>query len=197
LFGIGLVKKLQAAYVLILLQLLLASIAEIAGQVIKYRSGNNTSLFNVYILLECSLLMTAIVIQIGKKAVKNMLPIGLFIFICSWIIAVAKYGISVFALSSFLISCFILTLSSLVLIMRLAANEENPLSQPSFWICCGMVIYFGPIIPLFSLFNYFQVNGKEKLGSYLYTINDILAMLRYSLTFYGLYLLSRSKNNLQ
>jgi len=192
-FGFSLIKKLSLPFKLIVFQLFIGTITETIGLTLQHYGENNSMEYNIYILLECCLLLLAIIALIQQKGIRNILFISLCIFIGFWVCSISLTGMNAFAVYPFILSCILLTLGYLLLIIRMAKKVDNLLEQPIFWLSVGIVVYFGPDIPLFSMFNYFKAHGKEKLGSYLYTINDVLGILRYLLTIYGFYLCRRRK----
>ncbi len=187
-YSITFIKKLTLPFVFFSIQLSIASVLEITGLVLNYRGINNGGIYNFQILIECCLLLFSILGTVKNQIARKIILSSIAIFISIWLMTIIYGGLGNFAVYTFLFSCFLLSIASLYVIMSISGKIEKPLKQPYFWLCASMILYFGPIIPLFSMFHYFETHGKMALGGYLYTINDLLAILRYCLAIYGFYL---------
>ena len=176
---------------LIICQLLLAGICETLGEWQKPLSTG--WLYNIYMVLEFSLLIASAYDFFQTKFYKRAAIAALFLYLPGWIYQIASNGIDYFSVMGYVLGCIYLTPVFLAAVYEISIKTENPRKHPFLWQSIGIIIYFGGVIPIFSMFNYF-IHGNDhskELGIKLYAVNDILGVLRYGLIFYGLLLIPR------
>lgn len=193
LLGISRRRQLPVALKYLVALLLVAFVAEVCGQLSMHYRRESTIIFNVYIMVEFIILMAMAIRWVQKKRFTNIIVAAITIYTVSWCIYILCCGYDMFITRIFLLGCIFLCCSYLYIIFFIARITDNPTHHPFFWVALGIVIYFGGCIPLFSMFDYLKSHEKIRLGSYLYTINDILAIIRYLLILYGLSLPKREK----
>ncbi len=178
-------KVLPVAFRYLETQLLLAVVAELWGQLLMYHQRESTGIFNVYIMMEFMLLIGMAIRWMQNKRFTNVLLGAITIYAVAWCVCVMYNGYDTFMTGVFLFGCVVLSCCYLYIIFFIARITDYPAREPFFWIALGIMIYFGGCIPLFSMFDYLRLHVKPGLRGYLYTVNDVLAIIRYLLVLYG------------
>jgi hypothetical protein len=82
---------------------------------------------------------------------------------------------------SYSLGCLLIVVFCIFYFLELfqLTNRINLLSQPSFWICSGLLFYFSCSFPLFSLANFLK-NPPKIIGNNLTIISSLLDVLLYS-----------------
>ncbi len=188
-------KKMPLPLTFILGQISIAFTFEIVGQILKHTGHQNAMLFNLYIVLEFILLILVISLLIKKRFATRLTVFLIVIYIGFWGKTIVCNGAGSFAAKVFLLGCLILSCCYFYLMIKISSSKDDFIKQPTFWISLGTTIYFCSVIPLFGAFHYFETHNKQQLGSYLYTINDIMGIIRYSFILYAFYLLKKKNIN--
>lgn len=189
------IRKLAKAFRWLVLQLFAAMLAELIGQAFKYYRLETSIIFNCYILLEFLFLMLPLLGWQHSKGRASTFTIIILFYAAIWFSSMFLQGMDIFATYTFLSGAVILTSTYLYVAVRLATVTTNIEREPVLWLAIAIILYFGGIVPLFAMFQYFIQQGKTELGSALYTINDVLAIIRYGLTIYAFYLLRKMVEN--
>lgn len=176
---VKLYNKVILPYKLLCIQIICGLIIEIIGHIFinLKRPIENTACFNVYILIEFYLMFGAAILFL-KKNNRVLLSFGSLPFII-FMIHLSRTGFGKFSSFSFLAGGIILVVFYLYLLFEISKRTAILKNIPEFWVCIGIIAYFGCTVPFFSLFTYFVNHGKEKLGDMLFKLNDFLALIRY------------------
>jgi hypothetical protein len=190
--GVKIYNKAILPYKLLCIQVMCGLIIEIIGHIFIYRHqpALNTICHNFYTIAEFYLMYAAGVIILNKyKRIFwgiSVLPLVV------WIVHVCRLGIDNFSNYSFILGGLLLVILFVLLLYQTTKSVPILKYSPDFWICIGIIVYFGCNVPFFSLFAYFTSHGKEKMGAKLFILNDFLALTRY-LCFGIAFLLLNSK----
>jgi len=182
--------KLTLPYRLLSIQVICGLIIEVIGHIFINQRTLNTICYNFYTIVEFYLMYAAGVILLNKYK-KVFWAISVLPLIV-WFIHIWRLGIDNFSNYSFILGGLLLVILFVLLLYQTTKSVTILKYTPDFWICIGIIVYFGCNVPFFSLFAYFTSHGKEKLGSRLFILNDFLALTRY-LCFGIAFLLLNSK----
>ena len=67
--------------------------------------------------------------------------------------------------------------------LQTASKTNYIFRHPLFWLSLAHILYFGCVIPYFSMYDYFAYENQE-LGDRLHLINNVVAIIRYALIIY-------------
>jgi len=178
-------RYLTLPFKLIFFQIICASFADITGRILEIYLNNNIFLYNAYLFIELWLVGLAGWYMIRNKTYQKWLMAFLIICTVVAIVSISITGIKVFANWAFLMECLLLTITYLgILINLLISNKGNITKEPVFWLCIGIITYFGCNVPLFGMLNYL-VEYHPLLGNYIYRIDHVLCIIRYSFVAVG------------
>lgn len=174
-------KRLDMALKVLVIQLATALITQVTGWVYHIYYTNNTFIYNIYIVLDLWLIGLIALCLIQDRRYRTIL-VGAQV-ICTSIIAICiwKMGITVLANWGYLSSSILFTMTYLFLIVRMlfSADATSLTKRPHFWMCVGILIYYGGNVPLFGFFNY-MIKNHPLVASKAILINDFLNIIRYS-----------------
>lgn len=172
--GIILYKKLPRGYKWIWIQVFVGLIVEITGH---YLGKGNVWLFNLYLLLDCGILITASYFLIQKNFFIYILPVLYIIFLYFWVVDIKNRGMHVFADHAFAIEGVILiSLYILILWLNLLQYKRHFLAIAVLSI--AIILFYGCITPYFSMLktiiNQLTINQQNMLHlSLLDVVNNI------------------------
>lgn len=164
----------------LVLLLACASIMELYGAVVALCGGNNTLVYNVYIVVELVLLLGII----GRTGPPH--PVR------SWSLGALGLGAMLADLAytrdpHFLLTHGIVAIGCLLtveLVLRLwwlSEHSMEPLHRvPVFWLMIGLMFNFAAAIPLFAFLSYISRTHGD-LAYPLYRIVLLLSLVRYAL----------------
>lgn len=183
---IGVVKArcLPLPYQLLLVQLITAFIIEVSS---RYFIKNNMGLYNVYIVQEVTWLTLAGRLWLQRLLFRKLLIVGLLICLLIWVVNMRAINpISTFANKAFLSNCVLLTALYTGIMLQAAGRGSRLLGGALFWVCLAHILYFGCVIPFFSMYDYFTLVNPQ-LGRRLFRINSFVAVARYLLIAWALF----------
>ncbi|MCD6062824.1 MAG: hypothetical protein K0R82_735 [Flavipsychrobacter sp.] len=193
--SIGLVffRHLALAYRLAMLQVLLGTVAEVIGwHIVKTYHEHNLWLFNWYWLAELWVMGTTGILLLKNRALKKAFTGLLFIPTVLWIYLVSVNGIhthpspALTAIGTALVVIFITVL------FHASFGNETLSTQPVFWLALSVLIFFGGIVPYYSMFNYLYQTNPVLLKK-LFIITQVLNHLRYPIVAVSLLLAGRQQ----
>lgn len=195
--AIAFIKKISWPYKIIAWQAIVGFVVEVTGFYYRIHYSNNIWLYNCYLLADWGLLLLAgfKIIQLNSKYM--LFAPGFCLFIALWLWNLRANGINAFASEAMVVNSMMqLGLYLLVLYQTTMNNQRSLATSPAFWICVGIVLYYGCCIPFFSIHDYLSVKKNETIAIKLNGILMILNNLRYLLytwSFYLFYKENRSK----
>lgn len=187
--GLYFSKRLNGLYLFFLLQLILAVVFEAYGFYINIVLGKyNLWLFNIYILLEISLLTLAYTVLSKNKITNIFTAISLVMLVVFWFYSIYNNGIDTLANIFYISGCILLVVLYFhLLFTQVIFNSHKILKNPLFWVCSSVLIYFGCFIPYKGIENRMLSNDID-LAKRLFDINLALNIIRYSLVAVAFYL---------
>lgn len=175
-------------------QILTAIIAESLGYyIVKAYHRPNLWLFNIYELTEFLIIAYVAGFWVQAKAMKRFIFYGVLIGVCMWIATLMQLGINYF-LTWFVIfsRAFLLLLYLWILFTNVIFGLKKLQSQPLFWMCFSLVIFYAITLPVFATLNY-MVEKNYRAAHNLYNIILVLNIARYFFAGISFYLLGISK----
>ena len=141
---------------------------------------NNQWVFNIYILLECGLLLWAGYVYFNNKRAGRYIIAGFVIFLVIYVYQLSKQGFLLFANYAFLTEG-IVTVSLYIFILFGSVVKRQPPRRikPEFWLSLGLIMYFAGNVPYMGLVHYFQKLSADLNTLLFYFITDVLGNLRY------------------
>ncbi len=198
--GISTLRKFNLFYKLVLLQIFVFAIVYIGGYAITYYQEehhlikNNTWIYNLYFPIECALLTGAGLFYFKSKRVNFFAFITYALFSMTLFFQLNKNGINSLANFAVAIEALLLvTIYLFILYDKLKDSNFNWKVSPEFWLCIGIVLYFGCIVPYFSMINYLNATNPQLSFTLFVFINDVLSNIRYLLTAFAFWLFYRQQ----
>jgi|GEM_PF-1243620 len=142
---------------------------------------NNTWVFNIYMLIEFILLSLAGRLLLGTKLFRIGIPVVIVLQTILWGVNIYVKGMNQFASWSFICgSIIIVAIYIAILFQHSLFTKQNILTQPVFWLCMSVILFFGCDVPYWGLHNYLDSKNLS-LDRKLFIINYILNFVRYPL----------------
>lgn len=184
------INTLDLPWKLIAIEVCIVFIVQLAASILLHFGKQNVLLLNLFMIVDLLLLGAAglLFLRIGSTRT-FMLLLGVLSFIACLIILLLLDPRRALNNVVFLISgLYVFTLYLFLLVQ--ASADITPFKLPHTWLCIGVIIYFGCNVPFFSLFNYLSNNAErwKNLGDYLYVINSVLCVARYTAILYAIIL---------
>lgn len=152
---------------------------------------NNHWLFNIYLILECTLLLAASCYLL-QRWLRRYLIAGYGIFLLVFLYQVATAGFRSFAFYAACVEGILVVVAYLpILYLRFTMPGTIWYKDAYSWTAPGMVLYFACFIPYISMFGFLQRHSPV-LFVRLYTIILVLENLRYLFTAIGFLLCRKS-----
>lgn len=191
--GLLFFRYLSLPYRLVMLQVFLGMMAEVAGRYIVVRyHAHNIWLFNYYWLVELWVVGLAGILLLSNIALRRAFVGLLLIPTALWIYCIYTGGNdmhpspAITAIGTALVAIFITVL------FHASFHTQKLATQPVFWLCLSVIIFFSGSIPFYSLFNYIYDTDPELLKK-LFNITLVLNHIRYPIVAYSFYLLGRQQ----
>lgn len=185
---------LDRAWKIIVLQLSLDLVAELLGLVLRQLKYTTSPVYNFY--LPAELILLAVTANMFLKSVhwKRATFFFLALFFGVWLYDLWEHSLLFFTSRAYATEGIIICCLYLGLLLQLQRQDgySSLLQHPLFWFCVAHLVYFGCVIPYFSLMDYLQAN-KPQLWHHLYIINPIMGVMRYLLVLLS-FILIESKN---
>lgn len=175
------IRTLTPFYRIIVLSVLLGFAALIGGIVLQLAASGagNQWLFNFYIPAETAVLLYAGSLVFRSSGAKAVLCIAFALFFATWGWQVAQTGIGVFANKAAMLESVFLVALYLFILYRHTILHDGPVYRsPVFWICCGIILFFGCNIPYIGVIHFLE-QKKPVLNNRLYNLIIVLQNVRY------------------
>lgn len=193
LVGTFFAKRFTWPYKLIYLQVALVTLVEIAGYYIKKEASTNAWIFNLYLPLDCGILLLAAYGFLKERFKPAGFFIAYSIYSIIWTVGIANSSKS-FAFASMIADATILVVAYLMVLYYSAMSYHgNIMKLPIFWICLGIILYYGCAIPFFSMYQFLTSLSKDDKHK-MYFILQVLNNIRYIFTTLSFILLRRQVN---
>lgn len=168
--------RLHKVYRVLVVQVLLACMVELAGFLINLKRSPNIWLYNCYMVIDCGLLLWTAWMYVPLRRLRNRLLVCYGVFISCWTMEIILGGWYTLALKALIIHCIIQVLLYIWILYRQANTYEGRLIlSPAFWVSTAVVLFYGCCIPLFSLHHYFarHIDEFEKIRFIVYAASCI------------------------
>jgi hypothetical protein len=158
-------------------------IAELTGDYIRYKTGNNIPLYNFFSTFEFCFYLWIISVVIDdrrwKKGIRISIP-GYTLIALVNIFFIQK--IKTFHTITYAFGCLLIVLFCIYYFFELfrIPKSEKLLTNPAFWICSGLLFFYCCGFPLYGLINSWDNISKLVLYNFA-KIVTILNFFLYSL----------------
>ncbi len=187
-FGIISIKFHDKAFRLIFFHVLISFIAEIAGGYLLLLHYNNSLLFNIYILINTSILSVAGIVFISNRKISIPVISTLILWFGVWLIKLLNSPIGHFSNNSFISgSTFLVLLYVIVLVKFINSNKQMSANLQAYLICIAVLLYYSGTIPTFGLLDYLM-DHYPSIARNLFLINYSLSIFYYAILSYAFYL---------
>jgi hypothetical protein len=181
LIGFRFYKSFDKAFMLIFTYVVCAFIVESIGGVLFLKHIHNSFLFNLFLPVCVSLLVSAAISCIKYLAVKKVLWALLAVWWIIWLGSIIKNGFSSYLGIAFPTAFIFIALSYIIVILLL--NNEVLKGQykiPLYVACIAIVVFFGCNIPGYSVTS-FLIKTDRSSASNVRTINNVLSITFYTM----------------
>ncbi|OJW81262.1 MAG: hypothetical protein BGO69_04135 [Bacteroidetes bacterium 46-16] len=185
-FLIGLSTAVSAKWLqwLVLAQLFAALTADGLGTYLQYwrHSNNNIWVANSYILIEFMLYIVAagtICFNTINNTARLLTGILLLGYSGLWVASIRNNGFKIFANWAYIIGGIAISLYfAFILFRAFVRGELGKISRSVKLFSIATIIYYCSMIPYFGFLVYLN-NKQRHISERLYSINDILNIIRY------------------
>ena len=176
-------KQLNVFFKIITVQLIIAATNSIITEyVIRYLHwGTNYLFFNFYTVVETVLLLMCLKVYPLTQKAAIWLYASVAVFSVAWLCETIAGGNKHFSNYSLILEFLLVTGWYIYLLYKCVFDHGAHKRNAYLWLCLGIIIHCGCLIPYFSLFNYLQAHFPE-LNKRLYMITLFTGNLRYFFT---------------
>jgi hypothetical protein len=174
-------QNLPRYFIYLLVLLSIVVIVEILEEYLQRIHINSYPLDHLYQPIEFGLLSIVYFKSFENPLIKKLLKTITPIFILyALIMSIFVEGIFHINTISFLTSCFLFVVISILYILELyfKNEEENPAKDPFFWINTGILFYSCGVFLQMGLYNFFE-NRAPDIAKQLNIINQLLNFFLY------------------
>ena len=192
-FGCFFYKKLTLPYKLFVIHSFIAFIVECTGHIMHAYKQNNTPIFNFYILINFWITAIPALLFLGKIDKKELATLSAISLLV--ITNIFSSGIYKFANWGLLICSIYLCVVYFIILYNSAFNSMQQIHKHHlFWLCSGVVVYYGCNIPLMSSLNY-TIKKMPSVASALFNLNRILGLFKCLFTMIAIYMCAMNYGN--
>lgn len=195
LIGLIFFNYLNKAFRLIAVHASIAFTVEFFAYFFLKRHTNNSWLYNLFLIIDWSLLFFASYLLLNKKRYLFLFTCGFILFIGVWFYnLISNKGLGTFFETAYQANCILLLTAYFFVLYETAMNSKRPIFKlAKFWICVSIVLFYGCTIFYFS-FNSVELKYLSKSENHILLVFlDILSSFRYLLTAYSFYLFYDNK----
>ncbi|HTB31615.1 MAG TPA: hypothetical protein VK808_06295 [Bacteroidia bacterium] len=193
--GLMAFRYMNLLYRIYFFQLLAYIIVYILGWiVVKLLGGtSNQWLYNISMPVETGFLTWAAYLYFKEEKRKYLILIGFAAFMIIYIIDIIMKGILIIFNYGYIAeSALLVMIYLLVLYSHFIKQSMNWQTSPEIWIGIGIVLYFGGVVPYFSLMHYLQSTHPTYSRELYEYIIEGLCTIRYLLLGFGFWLVRRN-----
>lgn len=193
LIGLSLWQGLNLFLKIIVCQLCISILNEFAGTIVitHFHWKNNYPLYNLYILIEAILLLGCLGLRFKhSKRHLLLLSLSLSAFLAFWLVAIIR-DFGAFANYAAICENILLLIWYLHVLYESVITDGAKLKNHMLWLCFGIIIYAGSLIPYLCLM-YYANDNYPALNKTLGNIIIVLENTRYLSTAIALFLYRRS-----
>jgi hypothetical protein len=177
--SLPLMGRLSIAMKLIALQAAFSVLADLTAYgCVQFWGIKNEFVYNIYMLGEYILILSAIYFSVQDSFVKKALRICLVIF--PILAMISYFFVSFLELNHIILVLSFLFLSAFNLLYLILPDvRKTAYPDPMIWVTIGHIIYFLGVTPYF-VGREFMINNRPDLADELFSyINIVLATVRY------------------
>ena len=191
-------KKLSFFLKIVAFQVSIATSMDVLGFYLKEFYVSNVPVYNIYLLFDCAILLYAVYYHLKPK-INSMLVLSVFgIYVLTWCFFMLKNGIHLFSIETYIFDSLILLVFYMTLFYYTMINYKGSLLQlPEFWVCLGIILFYGCNIPYFSMVPYLRKNCTKEENRMIFNLIRVLVSLRYLLIATSFLLFYRQNRNQQ
>ncbi|MCB0696245.1 MAG: hypothetical protein KDC07_02705 [Chitinophagaceae bacterium] len=188
---VGLLKpgRYSTLYRLLLLQVVLALMAEVGGYIVALVFHNSNWFHNVYIIADFATMLAIWYTLSNKRRSEQLVVLTLVVsYLSLWLHQVINSGTQIFAHRSYLFGCAVIVLLFLnVIFDTIRSRGDKDARLVNYVISISVIVFYCGQIPLFGFLNMLNANFP-KLSKQLFNINFALEITRYLFVAYVFYI---------
>lgn len=154
-------------------------------------SRPNQGLFNCYMIVDFLLIFTACFEVLPKRLGKYFAPIGVSVFVGSWLFSIRVNGYEIFASQALIVASMIIAITCFFALVELFL--ESKYDRGYFILFFIVLVYHSGTIPIFSFINYLNAHNRQAAFN-VYNIIELLNAIRYLGLALGLYFIGKGGN---
>ncbi len=180
------------------LLLFITSLVELSALYLIDKKTDFTWLYHIYNVIEYTLFCSFLVYSIASKSIVRMVKISIPFFVLLGLsLSYFKYQFTGFPGLNINIEGFLLSIICVYILFTLEVIEEGSiLSNYTFWICSGILIFFGTTFFYNGVFARISSLSVEKAMLLFSTINRPLNIIFYSFIITGISCLLASRKQI-
>jgi hypothetical protein len=155
---------------------------------------NNQWFYNLCFPVECAILASAAIVYFSTKKATIRILTGYGLFFAVYLFQISITGISGFANYAVVMEALLMVIVYLVILYECFKDESfDWKTSPEFWLCLGMAVYFGCIVPYFSIINYLWQHNSDLTETLFEIIIHGFGNMRYFLIAISFWLFFRQQ----
>lgn len=180
------------------LLLFITSMVELSALYLIDKKTDFTWLYHIYNVIEYTLFCSFLVYSIASKRIVRLVKISIPFFVLSGLsLSYFKYQFTGFPGLNINIEGFLLSVICLYILFNLEVIEEGSIfNNYNFWICAGILIFFGTTFFFNGVFARISSLSLEKAMLLFSTINRPLNVILYSFIITGVSCLLASRKHI-
>lgn len=162
------IRRLSKPYLMVVLQVCIAFVVECIGYNLRINLHPNVWLYNCYLLMDCTIMLYAGFLLMGKRNAGHILC-GYGFFLSCWVFEILKRPLNTFFTYTFIINAILLTAVYLIVLYKTAMAHKGPIGTlPEFWLSLGIMIYYACNLPYFSVITSLYEKCSRQAGNPLF-----------------------------
>lgn len=157
-----------------------------------------TWIFHIYQPIEYALMALYFLGIIENKKIKKLLLVSIpLVLVCNIFNATMGQGWQKLSTYTFLLSAFLFCVWSILYLWQLLHSQFETViwKNPNFWICTGVLFFYGGSFFQMGLANYISQTDHEMAELLYQLINHLLNVVMYGLFTYGFICQAKSQNS--
>ncbi|HQV37742.1 MAG: hypothetical protein IPO60_02935 [Flavobacteriales bacterium] len=182
----------QQFFSILLLVLVIDFLTELVGYFAIREGLRNAPMYNVFAVVEFLLILRLLAVL--RPGSKWPFIITAFLGLAGWTWSWSRWRSFDFLLTEGIsMASLLITLWVVVLLWRLSEESRTPLGKvPEFWVLTALLVFYGALFPIIGPLRLLYEDSPQ-LASYLYSIVQVLSVVRYGLIGYGCILEARAR----
>ena len=167
--GVWSYRSMNKFWRLLFLQIVVYAITLLVSYIVTYyqkshgQNENTLAVYNVYMLIEISILLAAAHVYFNTKVSKYLAFTGYGLFLVVFFIQIRQNNIYTFANYASATQSTVLTLFyGVILYQHFALHSASLLKEAEIWMCAGLLMFLAGCIPYITMINYMQKNYPKE-----------------------------------